>query len=112
MTEPWGITWHVELADAEDVAYAAKDGRTIREGEELWRIAKAIGPLEVDQSHWGGAHIRASREDVRLASAAPLLAAALRAALDGDPDWTAKAEAAFATVEAPDPAPNAIDDFM
>lgn len=68
---PWSIDWYVCTADANDVAYANEKGKRLSIGDELWRMARSIGPVSVDNNHWAGWHLDVSEEDARLISAAP-----------------------------------------
>lgn len=114
MPDIWEIAYTVEYATASDAETAKRDGRDISEGDELWRVVKAIGPLEADRDFWAGAHIKAARDDIRLASAAPELSRVLRAALAGTAGWQSSAADVLDYIDKnpEDMAAEAIADFM
>lgn len=75
--EPWEIQWFRCTADSDDVKFAKSEGRTIKVGDELWRVPHAIGPIGTDHSHWVGEHLTGEPEDWQLVSAAPVMQDAL-----------------------------------
>jgi hypothetical protein len=80
--KPWEVTWYRCLADQADVALAAKEGRNLSVGDELWRVAHAIGPVSPEHDHWAGAYLSATDKHVRLVSAAPVMHEVLTLAQD------------------------------
>lgn len=80
MTEPWHIDWYVCTADTDDVKYAKSKGRTIKVGDELWRVPRSIGPISTNHCHWAGQHLDVSEDEAYLAAAAPVLQEAVHRA--------------------------------
>lgn len=77
--DAWNIEWFICRRDASDVAYELSIGNPdAKVGDELWRVPKSIGPLEVSHDHWAGYHIDCEEKDARLAAAAPLMYEALQ----------------------------------
>jgi len=107
---PWEARWHVEPVTADDVEMAAKDGRKLVEGEPLWRIVKAIGPLEAEHNHWGGCHLVATASVLRAVKSVPEMIAALRYYATLDP-LGGKARDILAYIETPEPEPVDPDDI-
>ena len=77
---PWDIGWYICRADSEDVKYEKtrklKKGETrksLKAGDELWRVPKGIGPIEMDHNHWSGNYLACSEEDANFIAAARTL---------------------------------------
>lgn len=69
--EPWPIDWYKCIANRQDEIDGASSG--LREGDEMWRVARSIGPIYINRNHWSGEHLEGERHEITLAAAAPLL---------------------------------------
>jgi hypothetical protein len=65
--------------DRSDVQHARENGKpNAKVGDELWWVARSIGPVSVSNNHWAGDYLDLSPEDICLISAAPDLLEALK----------------------------------
>ena len=77
---PWVIRWYECKMDEKDVAYAKENGNALAKvGDVLWRAPHAIGPCEIEHSHWGGNLLTVEDSDAFLMAAAPSMYNALEA---------------------------------
>ena len=90
---PWEIEKFICRMDRSDVAHWRKNGKPdAKVGDELWWVARSIGPISVSNNHWAGEYLDVSPEDICLVAAAPDLLEALKLArricnnLIGHPD--------------------------
>ena len=100
---PWEIEKFVCRMDRSDVAHWRENGKpNAKVGDELWWVARSIGPVSVSNNHWAGDYLELSPEDICLIAAAPDLLEALKNVIRGVPDtWDGviKARAAIAKAE-------------
>lgn len=73
----WVPDWFICKADSADVAFQKEQARknrqsrpSIKIGDELWRVAHAIGPIGINHSHWAGWHLELNKEQVEFVAAA------------------------------------------
>lgn len=77
---PWEINWYHCRMDASDVKHAKSKGNlSANIGDVLWRAPRAIGPCEIDRSHWAGDFLTLNDADAQLIAAAPDMLEALQA---------------------------------
>ena len=73
----WCIDWYTMHANDADVVYAKEElGKDIKVGDVLWRLPKAIGPIDIEYNGWTGHYLKCNESDALLAAAAPHLLAA------------------------------------
>ena len=74
--KPWDIDWFICRANAKDVAFAEDEGKPTPAavGDEMWRVARGIGPFSPDHDHWSGHNLgNVGVEDVVTAAYAPVM---------------------------------------
>ncbi len=76
---PWEVDRFVCRMNRSDVQHARENGKPdAKVGDELWWVARSIGPVSVSNNHWAGDYLDLSPEDICLVAAAPELLEALR----------------------------------
>lgn len=86
---PWEIEKFICRMNRSDVQYARENGKPdAKVGDQLWWVARSIGPISVSNNHWAGDYLNLSPEDICLVAAAPELLEALKLArsIIGHPD--------------------------
>jgi hypothetical protein len=95
---PWEIEKFVCLMDRSDVAHWRKNGKpNAQVGDELWWVARSIGPVSVSNNHWAGDYLDLSPEDICLIAAAPDLLEALKIVMSNN-EWLTGETAARAAI--------------
>jgi hypothetical protein len=76
---PWEIEKFVCYMDRSDAAHWRENGKpNAKVGDELWWVARSIGPVCASNNHWAGDYLALSLEDARLIAAAPDLLVVLK----------------------------------
>ena len=75
---PWEIEKFIYRMNRSDVAYWQNSKPDVKVGDELWWVARSIGPVSVSNNHWAGDYLDLSPEDICLVAAAPDLLEALQ----------------------------------
>jgi hypothetical protein len=76
---PWEVEKFVCRMDRSDVAHWRENGKpNAKVGDELWWVARSIGPVRASNNHWAGDYLEISPEDAYLIAAAPDLLEALK----------------------------------
>lgn len=86
---PWEIEKFICRMNRSDAQHARENGNpNAKVGDELWWVARSIGPISVSNNHWAGDYLDVSPEDICLIAAAPELLEALKLArsIIGHPD--------------------------
>lgn len=67
----WEVDWYICRADTGDVALEKKTAREekripkyTKAGDEMWRVARSIGPISTEHSHWGGIVLELNKDQV------------------------------------------------
>lgn len=79
---PWDISWYRCRMNANDVAYAKKEGNpNAKIGDIMWRSAKSIGPVSPEHDHWSGTSLGCIEEDAQFIAESRTLGPAMAKAL-------------------------------